>query len=295
MGALITPDELPRWVPGDLTLDSTDRRWESIRLRGYRYAPSDVPVPALKDYMLVIYREGATPMYRRCNGDWRSEQVRPGSISLLTHAAPSHWRWSEAIEVVHLYLSPAAVAATAAEIYERAVHGVDLRDVLRADDSVLAGIVTCLVQEARQDGPGSRLYVESLTTFACTHILRHYADVRFPEAKPRGGLSPGQRRLVADYVDENLDRSLSLADLAGVAGLSLFHFTRAFRCAFGCPPHVYVVQRRLASAKRLLARPGIPLKVVAAQCGFADQSHMTRLFRRLLGVTPAEYRRQAVG
>ena len=102
-------------------------------------------------------------------------------------------------------------------------------------------------------------------------------------------------RLLVQYVDENLDRNISLADLAGVVQLSVFHFLRKFRAEFGCPPHAYVMQRRIEQAKRQLARRDIPLKVVAADCGFSDQSHMTRLFRRLLGTTPAEYRNSVTG
>jgi AraC family transcriptional regulator len=77
--------------------------------------------------------------------------------------------------------------------------------------------------------------------------------------------------------------------------LSLFHFLRKFRTEFGCPPHAYVMQRRIEHAKRQMARRDIPLKVVAADCGFSDQSHMTRVFRRLLGTTPAEYRNAVSG
>jgi AraC family transcriptional regulator len=79
-------------------------------------------------------------------------------------------------------------------------------------------------------------------------------------------------------------------DLAGVVQLRVFHFMRKFRSEFGYPPHAYVMRRRIEHAKRQLARRDTPLKVVAADCGFSDQSHMTRLFRRLLGTTPAEYR-----
>jgi AraC family transcriptional regulator len=114
--------------------------------------------------------------------------------------------------------------------------------------------------------------------------------VIFREPTSYGGLSRAQCGLLIQYVDENLDRNISLADLAGVVQLSVFHFMRKFRSEFGCPPHAYVMRRRIEHAKRQLARRDIPLKVVAADCGFSDQSHMTRLFRRLLGTTPAEYR-----
>jgi AraC family transcriptional regulator len=295
MSELITPDELPRWVPGETTMDSGPLGWDGVRVRGYRYTPLDVPIPGLQDYLVVVYQDGATPMNRRCIGDWRSEWVAPGSISLLTHAAQSHWRWSDDIEVTHLYLSVGAVADVAAQAYERCVRDVTLFDVLRTDDPVLSGIAASLARESRAGGLGGRLYVDSLKNQACVHMLRHYADVSFRAPTSCGGLSVAQCRLLTQYVDENLDQNISLADLAGVVQLSVFHFIRKFSAEFGCPPHAYVMRRRIEQAKRQLKRRDIPLKVVAANCGFSDQSHMTRLFRRLLATTPAEYRSSVTG
>jgi AraC family transcriptional regulator len=291
MSDLITPDELPAWVPGELTVDSAALGWEGVRIRGYRYAPLDVPIPAMRDYAVVAYKRGATLMNRRCTGDWRIEPVVQGCVSLLTHAAQSHWRWAEDIEVTHLYLSPETMAHVAAEAYDRHIKEVELRDVLSVDDPVLVGIAASLAQESREAGLCGRLYVESLRNQACVHILRHYANVIFREPNRSGGLSCVQSRLLNEYLDENLDRNISLAELAGVVRLSEFHFARKFRAEFGCPPHAYVTRKRVERAKAQLAQRNVPLKVVAANAGFSDQSHMTRLFQRLLGVTPAEYRR----
>lgn len=294
MSDLITPDELPVWVPGELTVDSAPLGWQGVRIRGYRYAPLDVPIPGMRDYMIVAYKDGATQMNRRCTGDWRNERVARGCVSLLTHAAQSHWRWGEDIEVTHVYLSPETMAQVAADAYDRHIKGVELRDVLRADDPVLVGIAAALAQESQEAGLGGRLFVEALKNHACVHILRHYANVIFREPAS-GGLSHGQCRLLNQYMDENLDRNISLAELAGVVQLSVFHFTRKFRTEFGCPPHTYVMNRRIERAKVQLAKENIPLKAIAASCGFSDQSHMTRLFRRLLGVTPSDYRKGATG
>lgn len=295
MSELITPDELPRWVPGELTVDSAPLGWDGVRLRGWRYTPLDVPIPGLCDYLIVAYQDGVTPMNRRCTGDWRREHVSPGSISLLTHAVQSHWRWSEEIEVTHLYLPAGAVADVAAQIYERSVRDVELFDVLRAEDPVLSGIAGSLTQESRRGGFGGRLYVDALKTQACVHVLRHYANVIFREPTSPRGLSRAQCRLLLEYVEEHLDQNISLSELAGVVQLSVFHFMRKFRAEFGSPPHVYVMRRRIEHAKRQLARRDIPLKVVAADCGFSDQSHMTRVFRRALATTPAEYRNSVTG
>ena len=289
---LITPDELPIWVPGDLTLDSVALPWEGMRMRGYRYAPSDVPIPPLKDLLLVVYKNSATPMHRRCDGPWREDQMEPGTISFLSHAIDSHWRWSEAIEVQHLYLDPQTIARVASDLYQRDVDTVSLRDVLRADDPVLSGMVADLAWETQESRLGSRLYVDALQYYAYAQILRRYADVTFRVPVCGAGLSAAQRRLVVQYIEDNLSRAVSLAELAGVARLSVFHFTRKFRSEFGCPPHAYLMQRRLEAAKRQLAQGHIPIKVIAAECGFSDQSHMTRIFRRFLKVTPLAYRQK---
>ena len=160
MGDLVTPDDLPNWVPGEVTVDSAPLGWQGLRVRGYRYAPLDVPIPGMRDYIIVAYKDGATTMNRRSTGEWRKELVAPGCVSLLTHAAQSHWRWSEDIEVTHLYLSPGAMADVAAEAYDCHIKEVELRDILKADDPVLAGIAASLAQEAREAGLGGRLYVE---------------------------------------------------------------------------------------------------------------------------------------
>jgi AraC family transcriptional regulator len=290
MSDLITPDELPVWVPGETMVDSGPLGWDGVRVRGYRYTPLDVPIPGVRDYVIVAYKDGATTMNRRCTGDWRNERVSRGCVSLLTRAAQSHWRWGEDIEVTHVYLSPGTMAHVAAEAYDCHIKEVELRDVLKADDPVLAGIAASLAQEARETGLGGRLYVESLRNHACVHILRRYANVIFREPNRSGGLSHAQCRLLNQYFDENLDRNM---ELAGVVGLSEFHFARKFRTEFACPPHAHLMRKRIERAKSQLARGNIPLKFVAASSGFSDQSHMTRLFRRLLGVTPAEYRNAA--
>jgi len=88
-----------------------------------------------------------------------------------------------------------------------------------------------------------------------------------------------------------MDQDLGLDDLARATGVDRFRLSRAFKAAFGLAPHAYLVQLRLAKARRLLAA-GQPPALVAMSLGFADQSHMGRWFRRAYGLTPARYRRR---
>ena len=108
----------------------------------------------------------------------------------------------------------------------------------------------------------------------------------------RGASSPREASaLVVDYIEANIDRDLDLADLAGVASMSLYHFARRFKETVGMSPHAYVLSRRVRRAQALLDRGADSLADVAIACGFSSQAHLTTAFRHHLGITPGGYRR----
>lgn len=107
----------------------------------------------------------------------------------------------------------------------------------------------------------------------------------------RGGLSPWQVRKVMSYVETHLDRPIRNEDLASLVRLNASHFGRAFRNSFGEPPHEYVIRRRVERAQGLMLSTDASLSEIALDCGLADQSHLTRLFRRIEGESPRAWRR----
>jgi AraC family transcriptional regulator len=107
----------------------------------------------------------------------------------------------------------------------------------------------------------------------------------------RGGLAPWQVRRVTTHVETNLDTAITTKDLAMLARLSLFHFCRAFRDSFGESPHGYVTRRRVERAQGLMLTTNATLGQIAAECGFTDQAHLSRLFRRIVGESPGVWRR----
>lgn len=290
---LIEPDQLPTWVPGRLTVRSPDTGWNGLSVRGYRYPGSDVEVPPMRDYIIVAYRRGLTSMRRRIDQHWINEEVGPGDVSLLTRAAESHWVWSSDIEVVHVYLAHDELAATCREMYERDVEDVELLDEVKANDPDIHRTAMLIADEAAHGGDGSRLLVDSLSCQLSVHILRKHAHVLFREPSGASGMSFLQGRTVRDYIHEHLNENIALDDLAAVVGLSRFYFTRRFKQSTGTTPHRYVLQQRIAKAQTMLRRTHVPLADIAYQCGFADQSHMTRVFGTRVGATPGQYRAQA--
>ena len=290
MAAIITPSEVPNYVPGAVTAASDNLGWNGVWLRGYRYGALDVVVPPVSDFTIVSYLRGATLMERRCEGAWTRTYCGPGDVSLLTRSQRSHWHWTEEIDVSHVYLSESLVSGICAEVTDRSIADVRLQDVVKTHDPIVTATVAAITGEARQQAFGSGLYVEAAATQLVVHLLRKYARVTFRERTGEGRLSPAQVRRMMDYIESRLHEQLSLETLAAVAGMGVWTFTRHFRESFGRTPHAYIIERRIDRARRLLVEGSLPIKEVASVCGFADQAHMTRLFRAHLHTTPATLR-----
>lgn len=293
MNGLIPFEDLPDWVPGRLLLASDGLGWRHVQLRSYHYEGQEVVVPAMRDFMLVGYRSGTTPMRRRFEGRWSNDTLGPGATSLLTRAQRANWSWHAPIDVTHLYLDAKFVAEVASEVMDCHVAEVSLADVLRTEDAVVTQALETIAAEARAQALGGALYVESMARALVVHLLRRYASVRASDPVAPGMLTPRQQRIVSDYIETHLAEPLDLKGMGAVLGLAPCLFARQFRKSFGRPPYAWVMARRIERARQLLARSQMPIKAVAAECGFSDQAHLTRVFAASCGETPAAFRRRA--
>lgn len=280
-----------------MLLDSESVGWNSsMTARAYRYDASEVAIPALRDFAIITYREGFAKMRRRIDGSsWRVEQTMPGAVSILTRAEPCEWSWNAPIEVIHIYLTKSQLTKVSADTFDRDIADVHLQDVLITHDDIVARGLTSIAEEVRTNNIGGKLYADAVATQLSVHLLRHYANVSLCEPRTVHGLSHMQARILESYIESNLDRPLSLDELAAVTRTSASHFLRQFKARFGIPPHAYVLKMRLQHAQNLLRRTQLPIKGISARAGFSDQSHMTRVFQRFLRTTPQQYRQTTAG
>lgn len=134
--------------------------------------------------------------------------------------------------------------------------------------------------------------VESLTlalTSETIKLLSPKAAARMERKK--NGLDPARKRRVIDFAEANLDKLISLSDMAAVANLSPYHFSRSFKLSTGMPPAKFMLMRRTERAKRLLREGRAGLAEIALACGFASQSHFSTAFKQVVGMTPGQFRR----
>jgi AraC family transcriptional regulator len=148
-----------------------------------------------------------------------------------------------------------------------------------------------LKAEVGNSDPSSRQYVEALSLVLMHELIRLEQTTSGAAGPLRGGLPARQQKRLAEFIDEHLAEEISLATLAGLVDLSLFHFARAFKQSFGVPPHRYHMDRRMDRARSLLRRSTLSVTQIGSQIGFRETSSFTRAYRRFAGVTPSNYRR----
>jgi AraC family transcriptional regulator len=143
-------------------------------------------------------------------------------------------------------------------------------------------------------GDGEQLLVESLATILSVHLIRHTTGSPRLPVSADGVLPRRKLQRVIEYIMENLEGSPTLEQIAAVAHLSHDHFARQFQATTGLSPHQYVIARRIERAQHLLqADDEVGLAEVALQVGFSDQSHFSFHFKRIVGVTPRQFRLSA--
>ena len=148
-----------------------------------------------------------------------------------------------------------------------------------------------LKAEVGNSDPWSRQYAEALSLVLMHELIRLERTTSTAAGSLRGGLPMWQQKRVVEFIEEHLAEEVSLAALAELADLSLYHFARAFKQSFGAPPHRYHMARRMDHARALLQKPALSVTEIGIETGFRETSSFTRAFRKFTGLTPTEYRR----
>ncbi|ASJ70984.1 AraC family transcriptional regulator [Granulosicoccus antarcticus] len=288
---LISPEELPIWVPGTVISSSQNLGWKEVSQCTYQYHGQDVEIPPMERFLVVRYHSGVTPMDRQFDGHWTRTKCQPGHFSLLSRAAASHWHWTDDVEVSHLYLSNELMSRVASDMLDKEVSEILLHDVLRGSDPVVNHIVDTMTLEARSQNQGNALCAEALGVQLAVYLLRSYANCIEKERPLSGQLSQAQVSRLQEYIDAHLQDTITLAELAAVLSLGIWTFGRQVQRTLGCTAQALVMKHRIERARTLLIKDQLALKQVAAVCGFSDQAHMTRSFRTHTGLTPGAFQK----
>ncbi|MBE9111481.1 helix-turn-helix transcriptional regulator [Nodosilinea sp. LEGE 07298] len=213
-----------------------------------------------------------------------------GDFYLYPAGRPGFTRWQSVDKTLHIVLEPDFLSRVAIDSDCLNSGNLELLPVLNTRDRQLENLVPLFLQEIENGDLGDRLYLESLSSILGIHLLRQYCKVT-PKLRQSGvGLAPRKLATVLEYIQARLNQELSLDAMAAEIGVSRCHFATQFKQTMGLPPHQYVSQQRIEKAKRSLRSHQLSIAEIALECGFSNQSHLTKVFKKQTGTTPKAYR-----
>ncbi len=215
-------------------------------------------------------------------------RLRAGDTEIIDLKTRPVFLVNNAFHTLHFYFPRAAIDEIADNAGVPRIEG--LRRKKDRNDRTIRNLARTLLPAMKAPAEANRLFVDQITMAIGSHSAVAYGGMRVSKLVP-GGLAPWQERRALEMLDAQIDGNLSLTKLALSCDLSVSHFSRAFRRTTGLAPHQWLLQRRIELAKSLMLRSNDPLSEIALICGFADQSHFTRVFSGLVGLSPGAWRR----
>lgn len=278
-----------------LVFSSQQRDWNGVLVHHYQNAPKliETQAPALSNHwiQLPLLGQPIRLIQKRDNAKHDST-VQVGDSIFVPAGQSSYWHCRESgicESMLHIYLKPELITQVA-ETSNINSDNINLVNCFSKPDPQLHQIAMLLLAELKSDGIMGQLYAESLTQLLVIHLLRHYSTLTQTITPQNRSLTRVQIQQAIEYIHTNLNRDLSLVELASVVNISPTYFASLFKQAIGVSPHQYVIQERVERAKLMLSKTDLAITDIALQLGFSSQSHLTQKFKRLTGVTPKQVR-----
>jgi len=247
-------------------------------------------VEPMTDHVIMAYPTGVQRLERRNGKSVATGTARAGVVTIIPAGSSARWDIPGPVDVIQLYLphttlervAREASAPTPGDLIERTGHLDPLTfELLMSAADVLQGNTVL-----------DALFRQQLTDLAATRILAERTGAPTTFEPITGGLSPHALRRAIERLRSDSDADVSLAALASDAGLSRFHFCRAFRESTGLSPHAWLRQNRLEQAMNMLRDTDAAIATVATELGYASQTAFTAAFKKLTGETPSDWRRR---
>ncbi len=292
-GSLISIDAILRARSQLPIASSRERGWTGVTvdLHGPRLSSGD-NFPGLDHHLINFCPSGHARMIQRRGGTVHEGVISAGMSLIMPAGYASAWEGQSAASA-RLRIPKTLVAHAADEVGKRSAPQAEIRNIFEVRDPLIERLSLILVAELNlKPHPAQPLIVEAVSMALAAHLVRRYNEYEPPEPEEGRGLGHVELRRLTAYIEDNIDRTIGLAELAAVVNVSRFHFTRLFKRSTGQTAISFVEQCRIRRAQSLIAETDLPLAEIALTAGFADQSHFTRRFHRQVGCTPAAYARE---
>jgi AraC family transcriptional regulator len=283
-------NNLPVILPHSPILVSDGANWKNINFAQFRQPPCDVPEHVSQRHIICMNVGKPVQLEQAVGEQCKTVYSLPGDLAIYPAHLTQHFRWNKEVEFFNLFLEPSFLTQVSYDVFGNE-HLELIPHLTTLFDPLIQQISFALKTSLEIDGKNSNLYAESMAHALAVHLLSRYSNNARQIKIITGGLTQQQWKQIVDFIDANLDKNISLNELAQIVCLSPYHFAHLFKTTINISPHQYIINCRIERAKQLLILGILSIAEIAQTVGFASQGHLTYHFKRLVGVTPKIYRR----
>ena len=274
-------------------LSSSKAGWSNIYFEFHRQPAGEIPQSYCHKYSLCINTKTNTnrgKSQRWFNDQFQNQCMAKGDFFIVPPETFYRGRWDSSIDFIVLCLEPTLVKRIAYESV--ALERVEIVPIFPKSDPFILQIGLALKKVLETNHLGSSLYAETMANALSAHLLQYYSTSKFTLREYTDGLPKYKLTQVIEYINEYLEQNLSIAELAQMVQMSPHYFGRLFKQSMGITPYKYILQCRIERSQVLLREKKLTIAEIAPAVGFANQSHLNYHFKRLVKVTPKQFRNQ---
>jgi AraC family transcriptional regulator len=275
-------------LPGAPTLSSARSPWEGVLLERHCHGPHTIDKHQHLSHFICLHLSEPAPITWQSQGKQGKNVIDSGSAIMVSRGTEDSISFPKAVRRILVNVEPSLFRQAVPDTDKDG--DVELIDQWGVRDPQIERILRALEADLEAGIPAGGLFGESLLCALAVHLQNRYAVTRPAIPQLRNGLPRARLNRVIEFIEANLHREIGLSALAKTAGMSANYFSELFKQSVQISPHQFVLRRRIDRARTLLNDPTMTVLEAAVRSGFADQSHFTKMFRRVVGVTPTAYR-----